>query len=52
MGRGRLCSKGCPAADLDIGLEQEDMIPASRIEEAVSTEEIPDVEEEEPRPSP
>lgn len=54
MGEGPPVSRrAAPAADLDIGLEQEDMIPGiGRIEEAVSTEEIPDVEEEEPPPEP
>lgn len=52
MDEGPLPSRGS-ASDLDIGIKQEEMIPGiGRIEEAVSTEEIPDVEEEEPPPEP
>ncbi|HNU91279.1 MAG TPA: tetratricopeptide repeat protein [Spirochaetota bacterium] len=41
--------RAAPSPDLDIGMEQEEIIPGiGRIEEAVSTEEIPDVEEEPP----
>ncbi len=42
-------AKAAPMADFDIGAEQEEMIPGiGRIEEAVSTEEMPDVEDEPP----
>ncbi len=42
-------AKAAPMADFDLGMEQEEMIPGiRRIEEAVGTEEIPDVGDEPP----
>ncbi|MGV7930552.1 MAG: tetratricopeptide repeat protein [Spirochaetota bacterium] len=42
-------ARSAPAADFDLGPEQEEMIPGiRRIEEAVGTEEMPDVEDEPP----